>query len=254
MFMAAGLIAGALGHDRISGLGGVARALPITVLAFALAGLSLLGLQPSGGYLTKTLLISAADAGGAWWWILVMQAGGLLTAAYLFRVLGHVLFGPTSDSERLPTVANRPARLQELAVLTLALGALLLGLLPPTIFDLIGVGRFGSGIDAGAAVSVAIDGALGWGKLWGDLWPVLIVGLLVLAAVPWPYRSSDTSPLPAAAPSVTGRTAAALGGLLERADGALRQWPVAGLSLLALTLLMGLLLAPVPIGSLLIGH
>ena len=182
-----------------------------------------------------------------------MQAGGLLTAAYLFRVLGHALFGPTSDSGRLPTVLKRPGRLQELAVLTLALCALLLGLLPPAVFDLIGIGR--SGIDAGAAVTIAMHGAFAWDKLWGDLWPVLIVGLLVLGAVPWPYRRSGTSDaLPAAVPSVTGRTAAALGGLFERADGALRQWPVAGLSLLALTLLLGLMLAPVPIGSLFIGH
>ena len=32
MFMAAGLIAQALGHDRIAGLGGIGRALPMTVL------------------------------------------------------------------------------------------------------------------------------------------------------------------------------------------------------------------------------
>jgi multicomponent Na+:H+ antiporter subunit D len=36
MFMAAGLIAEALGHDRIAGLGGIGRALPMTVFAFGL--------------------------------------------------------------------------------------------------------------------------------------------------------------------------------------------------------------------------
>ena len=35
MFMAAGLVYAALGHDRIADLGGVARAMPVTVLAFA---------------------------------------------------------------------------------------------------------------------------------------------------------------------------------------------------------------------------
>ncbi len=34
MFMAAGLIYAALGHDRIADLAGVARAMPVTVLAF----------------------------------------------------------------------------------------------------------------------------------------------------------------------------------------------------------------------------
>ena len=37
MFMAAGLVYAALGHDRIADLGGAARAMPVTVLAFASA-------------------------------------------------------------------------------------------------------------------------------------------------------------------------------------------------------------------------
>jgi multicomponent Na+:H+ antiporter subunit D len=60
LFLAAGLIYGALGHDRIRDLGGVGRALPLTVLGFGLAGLSLIGLQPSGGYLVKVLLQGSA--------------------------------------------------------------------------------------------------------------------------------------------------------------------------------------------------
>ena len=50
MFMAAGLIAQALGHDRIAGLGGIGRALPMTLFAFGIAGLSLMGVPPSGGF------------------------------------------------------------------------------------------------------------------------------------------------------------------------------------------------------------
>lgn len=239
MFMAAGLIAAAIGHDRISGLGGIARALPVTVLAFGLAGLALLGLQPSGGYLTKTLLTSAADASGQWWWGLVMQAGGLLTAAYLFRVLGYAFFGARSGTpsgaERLPILIQAPGRLQEFVVLTLALCALLLGLLPPVAFDLLGVGR--TGIDAGAVASAAMASAFDWAKLWGDLWPVLIVGLLVLGAVPWPDRGSAVRTDSAGAtPSVTGRAAVAVGVVFQRADGVLRHWPAAGLSLLLLLL------------------
>ncbi len=48
MFMAAGLIYAALGHDRISGLAGLGRALPMSVLTFTLAGVALIGVPPSG--------------------------------------------------------------------------------------------------------------------------------------------------------------------------------------------------------------
>ena len=60
MFMSAGLIYAALGHDRIAGLGGIGRALPMSVLAFALGGVALIGVPPSGAYLAKELLLQAA--------------------------------------------------------------------------------------------------------------------------------------------------------------------------------------------------
>jgi multicomponent Na+:H+ antiporter subunit D len=60
MFMVAGLIYDVLGDDRIGRLAGLWRALPIGVLAFALAGIALIGSPPSGAYLAKTLFVSAA--------------------------------------------------------------------------------------------------------------------------------------------------------------------------------------------------
>jgi formate hydrogenlyase subunit 3/multisubunit Na+/H+ antiporter MnhD subunit len=56
MFLAAGLIAGGLGHDRIAGLRGIGRVLPVTVFAFGIAALSLIVVPPSGGFVTKWLL------------------------------------------------------------------------------------------------------------------------------------------------------------------------------------------------------
>jgi formate hydrogenlyase subunit 3/multisubunit Na+/H+ antiporter MnhD subunit len=50
MFLAAGLIAESIGHDRIADLGGISRAMPMAVFAFGLGGLSLMGLPPSGGF------------------------------------------------------------------------------------------------------------------------------------------------------------------------------------------------------------
>ena len=72
MFMAAGLIAEALGHDRIAGFGGIGRALPMTVFAFGLGGMSLMGLPPSGGFVAKAMLLTAAVGEGQWWWAVVI--------------------------------------------------------------------------------------------------------------------------------------------------------------------------------------
>jgi NADH:ubiquinone oxidoreductase subunit 5 (subunit L)/multisubunit Na+/H+ antiporter MnhA subunit len=175
MFMAAGLIAAALGHDQIRGLGGIGRALPLTVLAFGLAGLSLIGLPPSGGYLVKTLLSAEAIGTGQWWWYLVVQVGGLLTAAYLFFVLSQAL-----SASPQPTIPREHPRLvQQLVVLALALCALLLGLLPLSAVDLLEIGR-PAAADSGAASALLAD-AWSLDKLWSGLWPVLIVAALVIA-------------------------------------------------------------------------
>ncbi|HMO45825.1 MAG TPA: proton-conducting transporter membrane subunit [Rubrivivax sp.] len=124
MFMAAGSIYAALGHDRIADLAGLARALPISVFAFALGGVSLVGLPPAGGFLAKWWQLSAAVATGQWWFALVLLAGGLLTAAYLFIVLSRALQTPTA-----PLALRAPvARDRELATLALALVSVLLGL------------------------------------------------------------------------------------------------------------------------------
>ena len=233
LFMAAGLIYGALGHDRVRDLAGVGRALPITVLAVALAGLSLLGLQPSGGYLVKALLQKSAEADGSWWWGLVLNAGGLLTAAYLTWVLGHAL-----AAARQPlALVKAPQRSQELVVLALALAALLLGLLPPAVFDLIAIGR----VPGAEPIAAAWAGAFSWAGVAAGLWPVLTIAILVLVFAPW-GAGGRAGPL-----GWPARSAAALGGAINRLDAGLRRWPVAGLSLLILTVaLAGGLLAAGP--------
>jgi formate hydrogenlyase subunit 3/multisubunit Na+/H+ antiporter MnhD subunit len=138
MFMAAGLIAQALGHDRIAGLGGIGRALPMTLFAFGIAGLSLMGVPPSGGFTAKLLLLAAAIETGQWWWALVILAGGLLTGGYLYRVLA-----PAVAEAQAPLARCAPvARSREAVVLALALVSMVLGLVPLAAFGLLQVGRF----------------------------------------------------------------------------------------------------------------
>jgi multicomponent Na+:H+ antiporter subunit D len=137
MFMAAGLIYAALGHDRIAELGGIAQALPMTVFAFALGGASLIGLPPSGGFLAKWLLLEAAVATGQWWWAIVMLAGGLFTGGYMFMVLSRALV-PAHEPLKLPTMVPR---YRQAAALTLALASLLLGLVALGPVDVFQAGR-----------------------------------------------------------------------------------------------------------------
>jgi formate hydrogenlyase subunit 3/multisubunit Na+/H+ antiporter MnhD subunit len=136
MFMAAGLIVEALGHDRIADLGGVGRALPITAIAFGLAGLSLMGVPPSGGFVAKWLLLFAAVMKEQWWWAGVMLAGGLLAGGYVLVVLGKALGGGGS-----PPMCTPVSRGREVVALGVALCAVLLGLMPLEPSNFLEIGR-----------------------------------------------------------------------------------------------------------------
>ncbi|MDT8387313.1 MAG: proton-conducting transporter membrane subunit [Thiogranum sp.] len=88
MFLSAGLVMYTLGHDRIAELRGLAQHAPLTLFTFGIAGVTLMGLPPSGGFVAKWLLLTAAFGSGQWPWALVLLGGGLLAAVYTFRIIG----------------------------------------------------------------------------------------------------------------------------------------------------------------------
>jgi formate hydrogenlyase subunit 3/multisubunit Na+/H+ antiporter MnhD subunit len=217
MFMAAGLVYKTLGHDRIAGLAGIGRVLPISVLTFVLAGLALMGLPPSGAYVAKKLLLDAAAATGQWWWDVVMQMGGLLTASYVVLVLAQALMPAGGKVEPHAPVS----RIAEIAALALALCSLALGFaavgagLPDALSSAFTPGTMGSAallILGGAALAIGLARQL----------PAISVGELVVA-IGRPLR----------------RAMVAVGEMFVRTDGALRQWPVAALALIVLAIAFG---------------
>ena len=126
MFLTAGNILHAAGHDRIKDLDGITHVLPVSVFAFGLAGMSLIGLPPSSGFAGKWLLLNAALAQGQWWWVAVMLLGSLLAAAYVVRVLAHAF---TRVDE--PKTPNPIPPVMEWTALALALLAVVLGFASP---------------------------------------------------------------------------------------------------------------------------
>lgn len=149
MFMAAGTIMAALGHDRMRDLTGVGNRLPITIMAMGLSGLSLIGLPPSGGFVGKWRMLNAAIESGQWWWVAVLLLGGLLTAGYIFLIAGQALAIGEHGEDDPANYAPVP-RVLEVTTLLLALVALLLGLRAAEPLALIEIGNpFAPQIEAG---------------------------------------------------------------------------------------------------------
>ena len=82
--------------------------------------------------------------------------------------------------------------------------------------------------------------ALALGTLWAALWPVLIGGMLAVELRRWEGRLPR---VPEGDVVVAGeaaiRATVPWSKAIERADGYLRQWPVASLSLLTLVIILG---------------
>jgi formate hydrogenlyase subunit 3/multisubunit Na+/H+ antiporter MnhD subunit len=121
LFLAAGSVLHALPSDRLRALAGLGTRMPLTAATLALASVSIVALPPTGGFAAKWLLLSAAFSTGRWWWAVPMLAGGLLAAAYVFRVMERVI-SPAADEGRAPAPVAMQAAAFGLAVASLALG------------------------------------------------------------------------------------------------------------------------------------
>ena len=135
MFAAAGVMIKATGQDTVAGLAGAVDRLPVTLFAFGLAGMTLMGLPPSSGFLAKWQIIEAALAQSYWIIAVVVLAGGLLAAVYVFRVLRQAfLLAPAGGAAVTPV-----PRTLEWAAFALAAASVVLGLRGVELMQLAGV-------------------------------------------------------------------------------------------------------------------
>ena len=135
LFMASGAIIRSYGHDWIEGLQGSAERLPAVMFAFGIAGISIMGLPPSGGFVGKYLLMSTAIEQGQWFWAVVPALGGLLAAAYIFRVVNIAM-----KAGRVAPLARPVGGGLIWPAWGLAIFAMLLGLLAFRPLEIIAIG------------------------------------------------------------------------------------------------------------------
>lgn len=124
IFLAAGNLILAVGGDELERLPGADRVAAGSLVVIGVAGASIAGLPPTGGFVAKWWLLSGALEQGQWWWVPVLALGGLLAAAYIFRILHHAFRRP--DAPGRPDGRRPPRRLLWPPAL-LALAALALG-------------------------------------------------------------------------------------------------------------------------------
>lgn len=92
LFFAAGAIYTAAHKTRVSELRGIGRRMPWTMTAFAVGALSMIGLPPTAGFLSKWYMLSGAMATEQVFAVVVIILSTLLNAAYFLPILYQAFF------------------------------------------------------------------------------------------------------------------------------------------------------------------
>ena len=99
LFFAAGAIYTACHKTKVSELDGVGRQMPWTLAAFAIASLSMIGLPPTAGVLSKWFIVSGAVQTQQWVALAVIMISTLLNAGYFVPIVYRAFMRDSSTAD-----------------------------------------------------------------------------------------------------------------------------------------------------------
>ena len=103
LFFCAGAIIRVTGKTKIDEIRGIGRRMPITMIAFTVAGLGLIGILPINGYISKYYLLTGALQGDRLVFIAVMLTSAMLNAMYYLPIaVNAFLYKGNFDKPRGP--------------------------------------------------------------------------------------------------------------------------------------------------------
>lgn len=106
LFFAAGSIYTAAKKTEISQLDGIARRMPWTMAAFTIGALAMIGLPPTGGFISKWQILLGSLEADAWFAVAVIVVSTALNAAYFVPIIHRAWFRPETVA---PPVDHREA-------------------------------------------------------------------------------------------------------------------------------------------------
>ena len=138
LFLCAGAIIYTTGKTRVEELRGIGKEMPLTIWCYTFVSLGLIGIPPTGGFISKWYLAVGAlhseipvfrFLGPA-----VLLISALLTAGYLLPLTIHGFF-PGADYDYGSLQKREPSRLMTIPILIMTLLSVLVGLFPGVVVD-----------------------------------------------------------------------------------------------------------------------
>ena len=108
LFFCAGAIFVATGKKNVSEMVGIGRRMPVTMGAFFIGSLSVIGLPPAGGLISKLLLVRGAFEAGMPWVLAVYLVSSFLNAAYFLPIVYRAFFCTDEEAQFERRFAEAP--------------------------------------------------------------------------------------------------------------------------------------------------
>jgi multicomponent Na+:H+ antiporter subunit D len=107
LFLALGAVAYRIGAVTLGDFAGLGKRMPWTMAAIAIGGLSLIGVPPTVGFVSKWYLVLATLEQGLWPIAVLILIGSLLALVYIWRLIEAAYFGAVAADA--PEVREAPA-------------------------------------------------------------------------------------------------------------------------------------------------
>ncbi len=135
LFFCAGAIFVATGKKNISEMVGIGKRMPVTMIAFFIGSLSVIGLPPTGGFFSKWYLVLGTLQADQMLMLIVLLTSSLLNAAYFFPIVYKAFFCTPEEAMFENKVQEAPPWCVTPLVVT-AIGSIVLFFYPNVFLDL----------------------------------------------------------------------------------------------------------------------
>ena len=140
LFLCAGAIIYRTGKTRVGEMRGIGKEMPLTLWCWTIASLGLIGIPPTGGFVSKWYLaLGSLKSGLPVFDVLgpvILLVSALLTAGYLLPLSIHGFF-PGADYDYDSLRKKEPCKLMIIPILILTTLSVLIGLFPDIIANII---------------------------------------------------------------------------------------------------------------------
>jgi multicomponent Na+:H+ antiporter subunit D len=130
LFMAIGVIIWKTGENALSRVGGLQKKMPVTAIAFWVAAFSIAGVPLFNGFISKGMVLLAAEHTSIWLWVLLEIASFLTFVSFL--KLGYFAFLRPGTIE-----ASDPPLLMQAGMLGAAALCIIIGVWPSLLYALL---------------------------------------------------------------------------------------------------------------------